>query len=169
MRDSPCAPVCPRSSLTKIRMHPMHLKSRSPGPALWPGATFATRRSARRRRCLPNYLPIRSHSRGQLRTRMTNRQPQGPPTTQADCRWHGRSQIAESGPNLGPTPAIGHHGTLLAIGAAAISTLAADAQNDPRRSGGRGVASSNPARPTNTLHAIRPSRTGIQLTFLSPR
>ena len=36
------------------------------------------------------------------------------------------------------------------------------------RSGGQGVASSNLASPTNTLHAIRPSRTCIQPTFLSP-
>jgi hypothetical protein len=64
--------------------------------------------------------------------------PQGRSTTQVDCQWHGRSQIAESGPNLGPTPAIGHHGTLLAIGAAAISTLAADAQTDPADLGVKG-------------------------------
>jgi hypothetical protein len=34
--------------------------------------------------------------------------------------------------------------------------------------GGQGVASSDPASPTNTLHAIRPSRTCIQPTFLQP-
>jgi hypothetical protein len=27
---------------------------------------------------------------------MTNRQPLGPPTTQADCRWHGIGQGLES-------------------------------------------------------------------------
>ena len=35
------------------------------------------------------------------------------------------------GPNVGPTPAIGHHGPLACDRAAATSTLAGDAQTDP--------------------------------------
>jgi hypothetical protein len=60
----------------------------------------------------------------------------------------GRSQSAELGPNVGPTPAIGHHGTLACDRAAATSTLAGDAQTDPADLGGQGVASSNLASPT---------------------
>ena len=45
MPGSPGGPFVPGSSLTKIRMHTMHLKSRLLRPALEPGATFATRRS----------------------------------------------------------------------------------------------------------------------------
>jgi hypothetical protein len=37
-----------------------------------------------------------------------------------------------------------------------------------RRSGGQGVASSNLASPTKTIHSIRPSRSSIQPTFLPP-
>jgi hypothetical protein len=65
-------------------------------------------------------------------------------------------------------PRLAITGRCLRSGAAAISTLAADAQTDPRRSGGQGVASSNLASPMNTLHAIRPSRTCNQQTFLPP-
>ena len=48
MRDIHVPPVCPRSSLTKIRMHPMHLKSRLQWPTPRPGDTFATRVSGLR-------------------------------------------------------------------------------------------------------------------------
>jgi hypothetical protein len=50
----------------------------------------------------------------------------------------GRSQSAELGPNLGPTPAIGHHGTLACDRAAATSTLAGDTQTDPADLGVKG-------------------------------
>jgi hypothetical protein len=41
---------------------------------------------------LTKLLTNRSHNRGQQRTRVTNRQPQGRTISQADCRWHGRDQ-----------------------------------------------------------------------------
>ena len=47
---------------------------------------------------------------------MTTRQPRGRSTTEADCRWHGRSQSAELGPNLGPSSATGPAGNVKACG-----------------------------------------------------